>query len=197
VRPRQFDEDAVLGIAFEQFWRRGVRGASLSDIARAAGVQRGSLYNAFGAKEALFLTAYERHAREYLAAIGAALAEGPLRARLTAFFDVAIASFCAGTPARGCPTTRALMEIPSTAGAAEGAARAAFAALLRGVIARVEAALEDGAARGEFHGNPARAAAHLVTVARGLVVLERAFGDEAELRAIAAEAIEAALAPRG
>jgi len=54
VRPREFDHDDVLRIAFDQFWRKGVRGTSLSDIARDAGVQRGSLYNAFGSKEALF-----------------------------------------------------------------------------------------------------------------------------------------------
>jgi hypothetical protein len=89
------------------------------------------------------------------------------------------------------------MEIPSIPDAAGGVAREAFAALLRGVIARVEAALAEGVARGEFAGDPARTAVHLVSVARGLVVLERAFGDEAQLRAIAAEAIEAALAPRG
>ena len=63
MRPREFDNDDVLRIAFEQFWRNGVRGTSLSDIARDAGVQRGSLYNAFGSKEALFLRAYERYRR--------------------------------------------------------------------------------------------------------------------------------------
>ena len=62
MRPREFDHDDVLRIAFDQFWRKGVRGTSLSDIARDAGVQRGSLYNAFGSKEALFLQAYERYA---------------------------------------------------------------------------------------------------------------------------------------
>ena len=44
MRPREFDHDDVLRIAFEQFWRKGVRGTSLSDIARDAGVKRGSLY---------------------------------------------------------------------------------------------------------------------------------------------------------
>ena len=66
MRPREFDHDDVLRIAFDQFWRKGVRGTSLSDIARDAGVQRGSLYNAFGSKEALFLCAYERYAGDYL-----------------------------------------------------------------------------------------------------------------------------------
>ncbi len=90
MRPREFDHDDVLRIAFDQFWRKGVRGTSLSDIARDAGVQRGSLYNAFGSKEALFLCAYERYASEYLRSLQKALGSGTLRARLTAFFDVTI-----------------------------------------------------------------------------------------------------------
>ena len=76
MRPREFDHDDVLRIAFDQFWRKGVRGTSLSDIARDAGVQRGSLYNAFGSKEALFLCAYERYASEYLGALQKVLGSG-------------------------------------------------------------------------------------------------------------------------
>ena len=79
-----------------------MRGTSLSDIARDAGVQRGSLYNAFGSKEALFLCAYQRYAGEYLNALEKALGSGTLRARLTAFFDLTIRNFRSGLPPRGC-----------------------------------------------------------------------------------------------
>src|ERR1700755_874834 len=131
VRPREFDHDDVLRVAFDQFWRKGVRGTSLSDIARDSGVQRGSLYNAFGSKEALFLQAYERYAGDYLVALQKALGAGSLRKRLTAFFDLTITNFRSGSPPRGCPTTRGLMEL----GAAEGEgldedARKAFANLI-------------------------------------------------------------------
>src|SRR6476620_12287947 len=86
LRPREFDYDDVLRIAFDQFWRKGVRGTSLSDIARDAGVQRGSLYNAFGSKEALFLVAYQRYAADYLNSLQNVLSTGTLRKRLTTFF---------------------------------------------------------------------------------------------------------------
>ena len=101
LRPREFDHDDVLRIAFDQFWRKGVRGTSLSDIARDAGVQRGSLYNAFGSKEALFLQAYERYAGDYLVALQKALGAGSLRKRLTAFFDLTITNFRLGLSAAG------------------------------------------------------------------------------------------------
>jgi TetR/AcrR family transcriptional repressor of nem operon len=191
LRPREFDPDDVLRIAFDQFWRKGVRGTSLSDIARDAGVQRGSLYNAFGSKEALFLAAYERYASDYLTSIEKTLRAGTLRARLTAFFDVTIKNMCAGSPPRGCPTTRGLMEL----GAAEGEgldedARRAFALLLQRVTVLIRTALSWGIKQGEFDGDPEAAASHIVTVTRGLAVLERAFGDEARLREIAAHTVD-------
>ena len=190
MRPREFDHDEVLRIAFDRFWRSGVRGTSLADIARDAGVQRGSLYNAFGSKEALFLAAYERYAGDYLGVVEKALSTGTLRKRLTAFFDVTIKNMCAGSPPRGCPTTRALMEVGSVEGKGlDDNARAAFADLLRRITALVQKALSEGIKRGEFKGNAEAAALHIVTVTRGLAVLERAFGDAGQLRKIAAETI--------
>jgi AcrR family transcriptional regulator len=198
VRPREFDHDDVLRVAFDQFWRNGVRGTSLADIARDAGVQRGSLYNAFGSKEALFLAAYERYARDYLASIEATLGTGSLRDRLTAFFDATIRNMCAGSPPRGCPTTRGLMELGSVEGEGlDDTARQAFADLIEGIAEVLRDAFAEGKKRGEFAGNPEIAARHIVTVTRGLAVLERAFGDEDELRTIAAHTVDLVLGSEG
>ena len=194
MRPREFEQDEVLRIAFEQFWRKGVRGTSLSDIARDAGVQRGSLYNAFGSKEALFLCAYERYAEAYLASVQKALSKGTMRKRLMAFFDVAIANFCKGSPPRGCPTTRGLMEVSQVEGEGlDDNARQAFAGLLTRLIGLIEGALREASGRDAFNGDRKTAALHIVTIARGLVVLERAFGDEAQLRSIARHTVDIVL----
>jgi TetR/AcrR family transcriptional regulator, transcriptional repressor for nem operon len=56
--------------------------------------------------------------------------------------------------------------------------------------------LTEGAARGEFHGDPESGALHIVTVTRGLAVLERAFGDEAQLRKIAGHTVDLVLGKR-
>ncbi len=53
--------------------------------------------------------------------------------------------------------------------------------------------MSERVARGEFKGEPEIAAHHIVTVTRGLAVLERAFGDEAELRKIAAHTVDLVL----
>src|SRR3954451_14858991 len=154
LRPREFDHDEVLRVAFDQFWRKGVRGTSLSDIARDAGVQRGSLYNAFGSKEALFLVAYQRYAGEYLSALQKVLGAGTLRARLTAFFEMTIKNFRSGSPPRGCPTTRGLMELASVEGEGlDESARQAFAELVARITGLVQEALSAGVERGEFGGD--------------------------------------------
>ena len=61
----------------------------------------------------------------------------------------------------------------------------------------VQETLAAGAERGEFNGNPAAAALHIIAVTRGLGVLERAFGDEPQLRKIAAHTIDLVLGKKG
>ena len=56
-RPRAFDPDVVLGRATELFLRQGYAGASLEDLTRAMGLNKPSLYAAFGDKRELFMRA--------------------------------------------------------------------------------------------------------------------------------------------
>jgi AcrR family transcriptional regulator len=61
-RPREFDADEALDRALEVFWRKGYEGASLAELTEAMGINRPSLYAAFGNKEALFRRALDRYA---------------------------------------------------------------------------------------------------------------------------------------
>src|SRR2546423_14201853 len=60
-RPRSFDADRALDAAVRVFWRKGYAGASLAELTRAMGINRPSLYAAFGNKEALFRRAIDRY----------------------------------------------------------------------------------------------------------------------------------------
>src|ERR1700724_4481395 len=60
-RPRSFDIDGALDGALHVFWRKGYEGTSLSDLTNAVGVNRPSLYAAFGDKKALFRKALDRY----------------------------------------------------------------------------------------------------------------------------------------
>ena len=65
VGVRQFDEQEVIAQALDVFRRKGLSEATMQDLAAATGVQRGSLYNAYGDKEAIFVRAYDQYAREF------------------------------------------------------------------------------------------------------------------------------------
>ena len=191
MRPRKFEEDDVLTKAFAQFWRGGVKGTTISDIARVTGVQRGSLYNAYGSKEALFLRAYERYAQTYLKTIEDSLSgDVSFRKKLESFFATAIYSFTKGSNGLGCPTTRGLMEVTEEEGGLDDEAREAFASLLTGVSGLLRKAFEDASNSGQFSGgDPDLAADHVLAVARGMVILDTAFEDVERLERIAAYTI--------
>jgi AcrR family transcriptional regulator len=78
-RPRAFDADVALQRALELFWRQGYEGTSLSDLTAAMGINRPSLYAAFGNKEQLFRRALDRYLAGPAACLGEALKEPTAR----------------------------------------------------------------------------------------------------------------------
>lgn len=67
-RPCSFDKEEALGKALELFWRNGYEGTSLTDLTKVMGINKPSLYSAFGNKEQLFLQAidlYEKRPDAY------------------------------------------------------------------------------------------------------------------------------------
>src|SRR5215831_8070971 len=78
-RPRTFDMDKALDDALEVFWRKGYEGASLSDLTEAMGINRPSLYAAFGNKEGLFRRVLARYVEGPAAYVLNALEEPTVR----------------------------------------------------------------------------------------------------------------------
>ncbi|SDT23591.1 TetR/AcrR family transcriptional regulator [Microlunatus soli] len=92
ARTRGYDEDTVVAAAQDQFWATGYRGTSLDMLLSATGLGKGSLYNSFGSKRALYLRAFDRYCHDQLAEIAAGL-DGPdhkAAARLRRYIDTQI-----------------------------------------------------------------------------------------------------------
>ena len=105
VGARQFDEQEVIATALDVFWRKGLHDATMQDLAAATGVQRGSLYNAYGDKEAIFLRAFDEYTEQFLGMTARTLAEGDnVAARLRHFLDGGRTRY---TSAAGLPELRA------------------------------------------------------------------------------------------
>ncbi len=60
-RPRTFDQDEVLDALMKLFWEQGYEATSVAEIAEAAGLNKSSLYNAFGSKDELFQQVLDRY----------------------------------------------------------------------------------------------------------------------------------------
>ncbi len=103
-RPRAYDPDKAVAKAREAFWTQGYSATSLDDLAAATGMNRPSLYAAFGDKRALYLETLRRTKDGLLAATKAALAlPGDLQVSLDFYFTRAIDAYMAGEgDARGC-----------------------------------------------------------------------------------------------
>lgn len=73
-RRRALTRDALVGSAAAVFARRGYEGASLEEIADAAGFTRGAIYKNFGGKEDLFFAVADRDFAERLRTLSERLA---------------------------------------------------------------------------------------------------------------------------
>lgn len=64
-RKRNFDKTDALEKAMRVFWGNGYAGTSIADLTKALGINKPSLYAAFGNKEQLFNTALDHYTQQY------------------------------------------------------------------------------------------------------------------------------------
>lgn len=101
-RPRAFDPEKALDRALKVFWKKGYEGASLPDLTKAMGINRPSLYAAFGNKEELFRKAMDRYLEGPACHVKEALAESTARCVVERLFRGTIAMVTDGKNPRGC-----------------------------------------------------------------------------------------------
>jgi AcrR family transcriptional regulator len=103
-RPRAFDPDVALTKAVDAFWDAGFAATSLDDLTEATGMNRPSLYGAFGDKQALYRKALDVYCERTRAAFAAVFSgDEPLRAALRKVYDTGIAIYLSGDNGpRGC-----------------------------------------------------------------------------------------------
>ena len=82
-RPRQFEDEEVIDAAVAVFSENGFAGTSAQDLCDGTGLGRGSLYNAFGSKQALYEQALLRsHEKSMSAQLAILKKAGPAKERL-------------------------------------------------------------------------------------------------------------------
>ena len=66
ARPRTFSTDNAVQAAGAVFWAKGYRDTAIADLERATGLNRSSLYGAFGTKQAIFGQALQWYLRSFI-----------------------------------------------------------------------------------------------------------------------------------
>lgn len=188
-RPRAFDADEALDRALKVFWQKGYEGASLPDLTEAMGINRPSLYAAFGNKESLFRKAIERYVDGTACHGREALKEPTARAVVERLFRGNIDMLTnAATPA-GCFLVQGALACGDTADPVRremASRRAAGEAALRERFERAvaEGDLPPGTDPGEL-------ARYVTAVSYGMAVHAADGVGRADLEAIAERALRA------
>jgi AcrR family transcriptional regulator len=134
-RPRAYDPAAAFAAVTDTFWEKGFQGASLDDLAAAAGMNRPSLYAAFGDKKAMYLEALARIRAQVNAGLCAILDAGLTpQAALSQFYLRALPIYLSGERGpRGCLT----ICTASVEAASDPDIRAALARMLDDIDAKL------------------------------------------------------------
>src|SRR6202158_2620943 len=90
-RPRAYQPEVALGKALDLFRKDGFAATSLDDLSAATGMNRPSLYGAFGDKRELYIKSYARYRADARDAMTDIFREElPIRQRLQRIFVVAL-----------------------------------------------------------------------------------------------------------
>ncbi len=178
-RPRAYDPRRALQRALEAFWSGGYSATSLDELAAATGMNRPSLYGAFGDKKTLYLKAVEQYRTAGRAVMEEVLAgKRLLRDELREVFDRALGIYFSGEgTARGCfligTATSEAVEHPDV--------RAALGAALRDFDRVFEARLRLARERGELsRGSDPAVLARLASAFLHTLALRSRAGDSRE-----------------
>ena len=187
ARPREFDEQVVLGAAVQCFWNRGYDATSVRDLVESTGIASASLYNAFGDKRALYERALDHYVEVSISDRIRRCKELAPREAITSFFDEILKRSLGDPQHKGCMLVNAALDVAPH--------DPEFQKIVAGVLNRIEAfflgCVKDGQTDGTITRSiPAETLAHhLLGVLMGVRVLARVRPERALLEGIVSTAL--------
>jgi AcrR family transcriptional regulator len=188
-RPRSFDPDNALDRALRVFWEKGYEGASLSELTKAMGINRPSLYAAFGDKEELFRKALDRYRDGPGAYVGEAMNEPSGRSAVERLLKATVEVLTNPRNPKGCLLVQGALACGDESESVRRELIARRSAGEAEVYKRLKRAKEEGEL--PARANPADLAKFYVTVVHGLGVQAVGGATRAELMRVAEAALQA------
>ncbi|MBU2537963.1 MAG: TetR/AcrR family transcriptional regulator [Proteobacteria bacterium] len=170
ARTKKFDENQALEAALHLFWEKGYASTSLQDLEKGTGLNRASIYNAFGNKRSLFkkcLALYLSRVRSMLEGITGAAASSREAVKNWLAFVIDF-QFNQETPG-GCLVILSALERHQH----DRETKEMVAGLFRHEREVMQGILEQGVQRGEFSDgfDCVGVAAAITATTSGMVVL--------------------------
>ncbi len=142
---KAFQPEQVLDKAVDLFWQQGYEGTSIEELLACMGLGRGSLYDTFGDKHALYLAALKRYLAKNQVQFAALQQQtGPLSERLERFFYDCIEHLLSDPARRGCFLVNATVEMAPQDSAVNALVQAALQASKQGFYRLLIQAQVDG-----------------------------------------------------
>ncbi|MDR0125073.1 MULTISPECIES: TetR/AcrR family transcriptional regulator [Bacillus] len=112
VRQREFDEEKALDDAMLLFWEKGYKATTLSDLTAKMGIQRPSLYSAFGDKKELFEAALRKYTKLHASHIRTKLQNNlSVKEAFRTFFEDLVEEEYRDSPSKGCFCINTIVEL--------------------------------------------------------------------------------------
>lgn len=182
-RPRVFDMDEALEKALKIFWTRGYEGASIAELTETLGVNKPSLYAAFGNKEELFYKALLRYASGPVAFVNDAIKEPTARKVAETFLERAAEFLTDPEHPKGCMIVQGALSIGESAELVRNILINYRKSYEKKLEDRFTKAIVDGDLSSE--ANPKCLAKYLATLHQGMSVQATSGATKGELLAIA------------
>jgi TetR/AcrR family transcriptional repressor of nem operon len=182
-RPKQFDPDTAVDRAVEVFWRKGYASTTPQDLVEALGIGKGSLYNTFISKHALFERALRRYGENRVAGLVELLeGPGPVRTRLRAALQRLVDTNHGETDRRGCLAVNTTAELAGV----DDTAIEVVGAVFDGMERAFQAAIQEGQRGGEIDAarDSRQIASLLLTTAIGMSVVAKTAEGPQRLRRV-------------
>ncbi|MEZ5841904.1 MAG: TetR/AcrR family transcriptional regulator [Hyphomicrobiales bacterium] len=180
-RPLEFDKYEVLDRALHVFWRKGYTAASMQDLVIATGINKASIYNSFGDKEAFFVAVIEHYIENYSRPRGRLLVETePARQAVANYFE-SLVRFSVGEGAHlGCLLTNVASEIAPFSPPVEAHVSRVFNMMEGVFLDTILRGQEDGSIKTRLP--PIALARMMLNAVQGIRLQSRVRPDEAVLR---------------
>jgi AcrR family transcriptional regulator len=181
-RPTNFNHDEALEKALHVFWAHGYEGTSMAELTEALGINKPSIYAAFGNKEELFRKALARYATGPAAFVGEAMKEPSARLVVEKFLMQAVDFFCDKSTPSGCMIVQGALTCGQSSSAIQQELIAYRSSIETTLTKRFELAKE----RGDLaeNVNTKQLAKYIATIHQGMSVQATSGATREELIAI-------------